>query len=896
MSQLQQNQISNQNLINSLSNTNYQQIPNSNQETQNINLNKVNEDIPITQTFYLRNLIQSNDIEALTKFLKENKLSKQTLLTGIFILIQKYEKSPIIYKLFNLLLLNGADVNSPIISMNHQIKIEENEKITLLMFAIIINDIELVKLILKYHPDINKIDSKKRNAIIYSVLYNHNDNPEIINLLIKEKGNINSDIEIELNNIHEIHSIFTLSCYKGLTNVVKVLLSNNVNVNYQTKPKGETGLHLAVQNNHFEIVKLLLSHNLVVVEQIDNNGKKPFDIAQEKGYNDIIELFNHYYNIKHIIGNNNTIPVNMSAAPLMIINNNNIIRDENFEEEKGKENQMNNILSQSQNLNINHQFQNNILLNDNPLQFTNQNSNLFNNNIIEEKNTVLSKKDIKTLRNKFSSNIVKKNNIKNYDLQIPIEFLNNNIITQTNFPNQNTSKLNNFIKISNTPTLTLDLTDKNLELELKLNELKNQLKEKIDIIKKYESQISEEENIITSLTQKLNDKEKDLMEIKSTNENYKSKIENLQIQKEDLISKIPNYSNLQNKNLSEKEYREAKFDILKYDENKVIHTLQKDLLDYQYYIQEQMTKKKYIIEQLIANIQMSINERIEDIEVKIYGSYANGLSLPWSDLDIILIPKNNILRNQQGNILTQLCYLFIGKKWIYSMKYFENSQIPSIKIITSSDYGNINIDISIYDDKHYGLKRVFLIESYLKEYSVLRPIILALKTILKNANLNNPNLGGLSSYGLILMVVSYIQSKRDNNVYQEEEEDIIGKTFHGFLGHYGIYFDFNKYVILTYTIKDNNNLIIDNEAFINFEHGHELIIVDPLNNKNNVAQNTYQFMNLKMAFMIAFMVTKEDCECGCHYGKATYIHSLNNTEHCILKRMFNSVKRFSENK
>ena len=535
MSQLQQNQISNQNLINSLSNTNYQQIPNSNQDTQNINLNKVNEDIPITQTFYLRNLIQSNDIEALTKFLKENKLSKQTLLTGIFILIQKYEKSPIIYKLFNLLLLNGADVNSPIISMNHQIKIEENEKITLLMFAIIINDIELVKIILKYHPDINKIDSKKRNAIIYSVLYNHNDNPEIINLLIKEKGNINSDIEIELNNIHEIHSIFTLSCYKGLTNVVKVLLLNNVNVNYQTKPKGETGLHLAVQNNHFEIVKLLLSHNLVVVEQIDNNGKKPFDIAQEKGYNDIIELFNHYYNIKHIIGNNNTIPVNMSAAPLMMINNNNIVRDENFEEEKGKENQMNNILSQSQNLNINHQFQNNILLNDNPLQFTNQNNNLFNNNIIEEKNTVLSKKDIKTLRNKFSSNIVKKNNIKNYDLQIPIEFLNNNIITQTNFPNQNTSQLNNFIKISNTPTLTLDLTDKNLELELKLNELKNQLKEKMDVIKKYESQISEEENIITSLTQKLNDKEKDLMEIKSTNENYKSKIENLQIQKEDLI-------------------------------------------------------------------------------------------------------------------------------------------------------------------------------------------------------------------------------------------------------------------------------------------------------------------------------------------------------------------------
>ena len=55
-------------------------------------------------------------------------------------------------------------------------------------------------------------------------------------------------------------------------------------------------------------------------------------------------------------------------------------------------------------------------------------------------------------------------------------------------------------------------------------------------------------------------------------------------------------------------------------------------------------------------------------------------------------------------------------------------------------------------------------------------------------------------------------------------------------------------------------------------------------------------MNLKMAFMIAFMVTKEDCECGCHYGKAQYEYSIKSTEHCFLKRMFNSVKRFSNNK
>ena len=51
-------------------------------------------------------------------------------------------------------------------------------------------------------------------------------------------------------------------------------------------------------------------------------------------------------------------------------------------------------------------------------------------------------------------------------------------------------------------------------------------------------------------------------------------------------------------------------------------------------------------------------------------------------------------------------------------------------------------------------------------------------------------------------------------------------------------------------------------------------------------------MNIKMAFMIAYMVAKEDCECGCHFSAIQ--NKYFETEHCILKRIFNSVKRFSD--
>ena len=47
-----------------------------------------------------------------------------------------------------------------------------------------------------------------------------------------------------------------------------------------------------------------------------------------------------------------------------------------------------------------------------------------------------------------------------------------------------------------------------------------------------------------------------------------------------------------------------------------------------------------------------------------------------------------------------------------------------------------------------------------------------------------------------------------------------------------------------------------------------------------------------MSFIICLITLKEDCECGCHYNGLGEEYNNLNTEHCFLKRMFNSVKRF----
>ena len=84
-----------------------------------------------------------------------------------------------------------------------------------------------------------------------------------------------------------------------------------------------------------------------------------------------------------------------------------------------------------------------------------------------------------------------------------------------------------------------------------------------------------------------------------------------------------------------------------------------------------------------------------------------------------------------------------------------------------------------------------------------------------------------------------------------------------------------------------------NNQFIgrNFFAPHsDLIIIDPLNHSNNVAKNTRQFDKIKLAFSLGVLAAREQCECGCHFEKEGYTDYMN-VEHCLLKRIFNAVKR-----
>lgn len=91
---------------------------------------------------------------------------------------------------------------------------------------------------------------------------------------------------------HSGHTALILAASKGRTDIVKYLISKQVDLNIQTDfGAGYTALMYAVEKNHIEIVKILLEANADCTIK-DFAGNTAYTLAQKSGNTNIIELLN----------------------------------------------------------------------------------------------------------------------------------------------------------------------------------------------------------------------------------------------------------------------------------------------------------------------------------------------------------------------------------------------------------------------------------------------------------------------------------------------------------------------------------------------------------------------------------------------------------------------------
>lgn len=74
---------------------------------------------------------------------------------------------------------------------------------------------------------------------------------------------------------------------------------------------------------------------------------------------------------------------------------------------------------------------------------------------------------------------------------------------------------------------------------------------------------------------------------------------------------------------------------------------------------------------------------------------------------------------------------------IEETKYIPTATMPVLKVKCSKNYLYKRIDISLQEQKHYGLLSVQLVKDYLLAYEPLKPLTLVLKHFLYCSNLSD---------------------------------------------------------------------------------------------------------------------------------------------------------------
>ena len=308
--------------------------------------------------------------------------------------------------------------------------------------------------------------------------------------------------------------------------------------------------------------------------------------------------------------------------------------------------------------------------------------------------------------------------------------------------------------------------------------------------------------------------------------------------------------------------------------------------------------KNYCIEEIKKIIKKVYDNIINDYTINIYGSFITGLMIEASDIDIRIkinkcnkndfekyfISLSNELKeaNKFENIIPistasvpviklliniekfingindlekdfmKLRQLNLFKNYLFDKKELLQTKIDITFIINDTDnnknelYNDNKSDkLNVNINNNKEISSVLYIKEQMKEYPEIKPVLKLLKRYFYTKKMNSSFEGGLSSYNLFLLILSFAKYQKIFNSNQNKAINL-GIFLVQFLELFGKFFDFRNYLI-----NINSPFIYELIDNIIYKKGKSLIILDPLTGIN-ASKSSYKINEIQKMFLYAF--------------------------------------------
>ncbi|MCQ2821536.1 MAG: nucleotidyltransferase domain-containing protein, partial [archaeon] len=251
---------------------------------------------------------------------------------------------------------------------------------------------------------------------------------------------------------------------------------------------------------------------------------------------------------------------------------------------------------------------------------------------------------------------------------------------------------------------------------------------------------------------------------------------------------------------------------------------------------------------LIKNFSLeTLKEATKDkFDFAIYGSYATGLSIASSDIDILFTYENKEdLSFAFIDILTK-AFINSGKLWkvdpIYTATYpvlkLEYSLNEYKEVMEETKEKTIKFDISFYNlfinPEVAPIKTVNYVNSVISTLPIIRPLVIFIKKYLQAKDLNSYYTGGFSSYAIFILVTAFIRVKY--SMLQNLSYAHLSNALMWFLEFF-CRLDFSKFC---FDLNDDFPITMNNEE-------DPISILDPITNLN-IGKGSCKFMDIQRSF------------------------------------------------
>lgn len=321
--------------------------------------------------------------------------------------------------------------------------------------------------------------------------------------------------------------------------------------------------------------------------------------------------------------------------------------------------------------------------------------------------------------------------------------------------------------------------------------------------------------------------------------------------------------------------------------------------------QDEIRQREELVRKVTRLAERTFGGR-EHCTVKVFGSQATGLFLPSSDIDLVLlIPEDNTSKaaagvngnsgigkedgdaatgtsSEQDEVESQKArekremeewdattassssrspLVILGealrKHWIDDLSYLEiieNTRIPIVKFTHAPT--NLSVDICL--NQETGTKAAELVRRFGDAMPPLRPLTFVLKYFMAARGLNEPYTGGVGSFLLQMMIVSFLQHREREEFHASGSESILnlGALLLEFFELYGI--DFN-YVTTGISIRNDGSYFPKGaknrrENYWQPARPFSLALENPFETDMDVGKSSFRIQLVQRSFEVAFRV------------------------------------------